>query len=318
MSDESKLAKKTTQAGSGRKPSAWLTLQGRLAENLGALEDGHYLILSALRDEVYVQFAAQGALGIRAESISNRYLPKGRKLGRSQTSALRALGWEPPEAPAREGEPKRPSSAGPNFYRDFESPVPCDEVAELAVRTLVEVFGVTHPRFVSYYAFERDRGDILLPTLGLKRRQSVLPPEEAPAETPDEIRALLLGEVRLAFGVPGLEYDTEGDLTLRCGSAVVFVRVLDEAGPCIRMFSPLVTNIEKTALPLELLNDLNSDGTYVRFFVQEQTIFAAIDLPAAPFVARHATDALSMLGLLADDLDGNLRKRFGGKTGLKA
>lgn len=318
MSDESKTARKTTQAGSGRKPSAWLTLQGRLAENLGVLEDGHYLILSALRDEVYVQFAAQGALGIRAESISNRYLPKGRKLGRGQTAALRKLGWEAPAAPARKGEPKRRSSAGPNFYRDFESPVPFDEAAGLAVRTLAEVFGVTHPRFVSYYAFERDRGDLLLPTLGLKRRQSVLSPEEAPTETPDEIRALLLGEVRMAFGVPDLEYDPEGDLTLRCGSAIVFVRVLEEAVPCIRMFSPLVTSIEKTARPLEFLNELNTDGTYVRFFAQEQTIFAAIDLPAAPFVAQHVTDALSMLGLLADELDGTLRKRFGGKTGLKA
>ena len=318
MSNETRRATKTTQAVPLRRQSPWLTLQNRLAESLEVLEDGHHLVLTAKRDEVYVQFAAYGSHSLRAESVSNKYLPKEMKLGRSQSVSLRKLGWEPPSAVDRKGAPKRRNAGSPNFFRDFNDPVPFDEVAQLAVRTLVEVFGVRHPRSISYYAFERDRGDILLPTLGLKRHQSVPSPEEALTETPEEIRALLLGEIRMAFDVPHLEWDKEGDLTLRCGSAVVFVRVLEETLPCIRMFSPLVTEIEKTALPLELLNDLNVDGTYLRFFVQDETIFAAIDLPGAPFVAKHVVDSLSMLGLVADELDGKLKKRFGGRTGLKA
>lgn len=88
----------------------WDGFEQQLAAVLGVLENDHYLVVSATRGWVYVQFARQAGHGIRGEAVSNRYLSPDHP-GQLQYKAfhkagdgilLPTLGVErtPPKAPA--------------------------------------------------------------------------------------------------------------------------------------------------------------------------------------------------------------------------
>lgn len=88
---------------------AWPAFERKLAETLGALEEDQYLVVSAKRGWVYVQFAAQGSFGLRAECVGNNYLDEAHALSAGQTALL------PPRVPRT-----RSSSAGwLSFHRSW-------------------------------------------------------------------------------------------------------------------------------------------------------------------------------------------------------
>jgi hypothetical protein len=150
-------------AGGGTPALDWPALERNLAEVLAVL-DGAYLILSAKSSNLYVQFAVRQELGLEAESVSNHYLRGREALSAKQVEALAALGWAPPSSPDREGEP---AAGSPNFSRSFAPPVPWEEVARLAVKTLRDVLRVPDPGGLRYEAFDTGKRALLLPTLGL-------------------------------------------------------------------------------------------------------------------------------------------------------
>ena len=139
---------------------AWPAFEKKLAETLGALEEDQYLVVSAKRGWVYVQFAAQGSYGLRAECVGNNYLDEAHALSAGQTALLRRMGWSSPRG-----------TRSPNFFRDFDRPVPCADAARMAVRALTEVFEIPHPGSLMYKAFDKNERTILVPTLGLKREE---------------------------------------------------------------------------------------------------------------------------------------------------
>ncbi len=145
----------------GRAPlGAWPAFEKRLAETLGALEEDQYLVVSAKRGWAYVQFAAQGSYGLRAECVGNNYLDEAHALSAGQKARLGKIGWSSPR-----------KAESPNFYRDFDRPVPCADAARMAVRALTEVFEIPHPGSLMYKAFDKKDRTILVPTLGLKREE---------------------------------------------------------------------------------------------------------------------------------------------------
>ena len=145
----------------GKAPlGAWPAFEKRLAETLGALEEDQYLVVSAKRGWAYVQFAAQGSFGLRAECVGNNYLDEAHALSAGQKARLRKIGWSSPR-----------KTESPNFFRDFDRPVPCADAARMAVRALTEVFEIPHPGALMYKAFDKKDRTILVPTLGLKREE---------------------------------------------------------------------------------------------------------------------------------------------------
>jgi hypothetical protein len=87
-------------------------------------------VVSAKRGWAYVQFAPQGSFGLRAECVGNNYLDEAHALRAGQTALLRRIGWSSPTG----------TRDSPNFFRDFDRPVPCSDAARMAVRALTEVF----------------------------------------------------------------------------------------------------------------------------------------------------------------------------------
>ena len=106
---------------SRRRATEWAGLETRLAKALACLEDGHFLILSTRNDDpYYVQFAAGGPQGMRAEAVSNRFLEGWRRLDRTAEDRLRRLGWRPPTD----------IGDGPvNWWRSFDTPLPVAGIA---------------------------------------------------------------------------------------------------------------------------------------------------------------------------------------------
>ncbi len=83
----------------------------------------------------YVQFAAIDGNWLHMEASSNSFLAPENQLDQAATAVLERLGWSPPAVAGSGG------LASPNYVIDrplAEAP----EVADLAVQTLVEVFGV--------------------------------------------------------------------------------------------------------------------------------------------------------------------------------
>ena len=202
-----------TQTNSSSQPitkrlsQAWPAFTRKLADVLAHLGEDQYLVISAKSAHRYVQFAGQGSFGLRAEATSNHYLAAGDRLTRRQLAALKSRGWLAPSGSAKASTLRKDPDGSPNFYVDFELPVPFGEVAELAVDTFSTIFGITHPGELEYSAFEADGETTLLPTLGLKRTQ-----ENATSPTRDELQPRLQNALRAVTGIDDLQPDDGGRL----------------------------------------------------------------------------------------------------------
>jgi hypothetical protein len=108
---------------------AWPAFERKLAETLDALEEDQYLVVSAKRGWAYVQFAAQGSFGLRAECVGNNYLDEAHALRAGQVALLRRIGWSSPTGTREEILAKCQKGGSPNFFRDFDRPVPCVDAA---------------------------------------------------------------------------------------------------------------------------------------------------------------------------------------------
>jgi hypothetical protein len=292
-------------------PAAWPAFESKLAEALADLEENQYLVITAKRGWAFVQFAGEGSFGLLAECVGNNYLDEAHALSAGQMALLRRIGWSSPTGTPEEASPKLQPEGSPNFFRNFARPVPFREAARMAVRALTEVFEIPHPGYLMYKAFERDHSTILFPTLGLKRERTA-PPEPPRESTADGVRKLVLEAIRNGSGNRDLEGAANGELSLRFGSAAVYVRVLEKP-LCIRMFSPLLDGVASGDLLLERLNEMNVETSFARFFALEGRVLLSTEMLAAPFSARNVAAACLQLGSLADEVGGTLQKEFGGR-----
>ena len=310
MTPVARNAKDGRRAQSAELSGSWAALRDRLAEALGVLEEGQYLILSGARSPYYVQFAMEADSLLWAEAVSDAFLPKGRKLGKAKRDALVGLGWRAPAGESRGKRRSRRSSGSPNFQGRFEGKGEFGPAATIAVRTLRDVYGFGKTGSLRYRAFDREGGDILLPTLGIGR--SPKPAEEIAADLPASLGEQVLDVVSEGLGVEGARFDSKGFLTLEADGEPVFVLLLGDP-PCVRLFTPVLLGVANEGEALGLLNTLNFEGRLARFVLDEGTIFAVIDLPGAPFVPEHFVEGFMAMASAVHELPGSLRKALGGR-----
>ncbi len=287
----------------------WRAFTDCLAAALATLEDDQNLILAVEHRQRFVQFTGSGASGLRAEAVSNGYLAETNQLTGDQVAALTAAGWRSPTHAPDASKAEKDSAGSPNFFADFDAPVPLDEVADLAVRTLAQVFEVSHPDQIEYDAFDTEGNQISFP--GLCRRRALRPGSAAESES--SFAQELTAAIREITGFGDLEFDNDGDIFLPRGSQVVFVRRLG-ATPFVRIWSPLVRGVDETSDLLGQLNSLNASAGLVRFSVHDGVIFAEADVAAEPIVAKHVDLALRRFCGATDSVDAMLQRQFGGRT----
>ncbi|GAB6061241.1 T3SS (YopN, CesT) and YbjN peptide-binding chaperone 1 [Desulfonatronum parangueonense] len=138
---------------------------------------------------------------------------------------------------------------------------------------------VTHPGWLEYDALDADSNSFSFPSLGIKRRIRLA------GKDPNQVRQRLLASVQEFTNLNDLAFDQDGDIAIRVGTAIVFIRYQTDP-PLVRMHSPLVLGVEASPALLARLNELNKRG-YLHFFLDQGRVVAAADVYAAPFVVEH-------------------------------
>lgn len=305
--------KKTPAPASGQS-EAWASLAQKLSNALATLEDNEFMCLSVNGSDRYVRFSLEWIFGMRVETTSNIFLDKQEQLDDKQVANLIAAGWNPPTwSPTDPVDllmndvviPDDETDPCPNYFKDFNSPVSFDAVAALAVHTFTEVLGVDQPALLEYFAYDQDDEPIEFPDFGLKF-------DEREMED-DDLSQQLLEAIRGAIGDSSLECDDDGDIGVRFGSALVFVR-MNHNNMFVSIFSQILTDVQESPTVLSRLNEINSNEIMMRVFYSDNTIYGVADIPAVPFVDTHVAEAFGYFCDAADRMGNMLKAEFGGQT----
>lgn len=245
---------------------------------------------------------------LRARAVSNANLPDGYRLDRSAIAAMVALGWSPPGVVAGSGE-------------SFGLSAPVTEAEALAAtvtRTLRDVYGAPHPAFLVYHAHDGEEEQVPIAPLGTARHQSTVEAFLPAIDSLDTGGLDLSDRVRIIVGAllksdpDELQVDGDGDIGIRAGSAMVFVRVRDNP-PLIDVFSPVLTEIKPTEKLFVKLSELTNRMPIGRLYCTAGTVWASIPVFGRDFQPTHLSLAIQVMTGLADELDDRLHGEFGGK-----
>lgn len=304
---------------------AWQGFARSLAAALQTLPPGTGIELtldptaSGTGDAVYsvsIEIGDDGRLS--ALGVGNAELPQGYRMDRSAVADLVALGWSPPGVMAGSGD-------------RFGLRTTTAEAARLAAvlsRTLRDVYGAPHPAFLVYAVHDQQDEPVAVEPLGTAR------PEVAPDEDPELDLDEALANARTSQGLEEaialdervrtvvatmmkstpdqLQVDSDGDIGIRAGSAMVFVRVRDNP-PLVDVFSPVLTEIEPTEQLYVKLSELTNRMPIGRLYCTNDTVWASIPVFGRNFQATHLMLAVQVMTGLADELDDRLHGEFGGK-----
>lgn len=105
----------------------------------------------------------------------------------------------------------------------------------------------------------------------------------------------------------------DGPVTLRSGTAMVYIRLIDGGPPVLRVYSPLLRHVERSGDLLAELNDLNARLSFLRLFWRDGTVFAATELLATALTTESLRHACDTVADTADYYDERLEPRYGGE-----
>jgi hypothetical protein len=309
----------------GKVRDAWRDFAATLGQVLRELTPGTELDLtldptaSGTGDAVYAVRILVGDSGeLVASGVSNAVLPDGYRLDRSAVGSLVALGWSPPGVLEGSGD-------------FFGLRLPAAEAGQLAVivsRTLRDVYGAPHPAFLTYAAAGPGDETVQIPTLGAARllasedigegedsgdtRRALARLGAEMVELPlnDQVQAVVATLMKTT--PEALSVDPDGDISIRAGSAMVFVRVRDNP-PLIDVFSPILTEVEPTEKLYVKLSDLTNRMPIGRLYCTGDTVWASVPVFGRDFQATHLMLAVQVMTGLADELDDRLHGEFGGR-----
>ena len=106
-----------------------------------------------------------------------------------------------------------------------------------------------------------------------------------------------------------LSVDPDGDIGIRSGSAMVFVRVRDNP-PLIDVFSPVLTEIHPSERLYAKLSDLTNKMPIGRLYCTGDTVWASVPVFGRDFQPSHLMLAVQVMTGLADELDDRLQGEF--------
>ncbi len=312
----------TTSDLKSKVDQAWREFATALAEVISGLEPGVHLEITldptasgtgAAVYEVSVQRRPGGALG--ALAVGNAGLPEGHRLDRAAVASMVVLGWSPPGVIEGSG-------------RDFGMLGSISDAGKYAVivtKTLRDMFGAPHPAFLTYIAHGEDDKVVEIPALATARHSdgrdarlealklgeegfAILEDPNMPLD--ERVRIVVAGVQRVDPDT--LQVDSDGDIGIRAGSAMVFVRV-KEVPPLVDVFSPILTDVKPTEKLYTKLSELTTKMPVGRLYHANDTVWASVPVFGRDFQPTHLMLALQVMTGLADELDDRLHGEFGGK-----
>lgn len=306
---------------------AWAEFTDRLAEVISMIDDSADLTIRSFsgNDEQapYVRLSSPERLVVHAEAAANSVLGESFQLGAEQVAALQTAGWT------------RPDDTQSHFWWDGPQDA-AEEIAELVVGALRDVYGVQHPVFldpdqlaeilrtepsviegadgsttVSGSVEDVERTDS--PGQGVVRSGphavamvAVLPADRA------QLDAIVDAELAAILGHPPVR-DVDGDIVIRVGSTLVFLRTAAD-GQDVVLFSAVVHDVDGRSRAAEVINDLNVESRWVKFQLVRDRVFVTTSVPARPFVPAHLHQAVQVISEVADGVDDELAAKLNGRT----
>ncbi|PZG23567.1 hypothetical protein C1I95_02805 [Micromonospora craterilacus] len=304
---------------------AWREFARALADRLTGLPPGAHVALtldptaSGTDDAVYSVSVDVGTDGrLAAQAVGNATLPQGYRLDRAAVADMVALGWSPPGVV---------EGSGDQFGLEYAA-ADASRLAALLSRTLRDIYGTPHPAFLVYLIEDADGEALPGEPLGTARSEFGLGREigadlekalattgEAGADTEvlelaERVRTVV--STMLRSDSERLQVDSDGDINIRAGSAMVFVRVRDNP-PLVDVFSPVLTEVEPTEQLYVKLSELTNRMPIGRLYCADDTVWASIPVFGRNFQPTHLMLAVQVMTGLADELDDRLHGEFGGK-----
>lgn len=286
---------------------AWDAFSGRLSEVLSMMDGGAELTLGMLAPDddaaPFIEYGCPAIGRLVAQASSNAVLADDYQLAAPQLTAMEELGWVAPSADSSE-----------NFTSQW-SQERTDELAGLSVTTMRDVYGVLHPVFLT----ADQLADVLQPP-------GPSEPPYRPAAFPavgSDTHAVLPADAEELDRLVGIEleriygsepfHDSVGDYAIRVGSTMVFVRIPSDAKEVIA-FSAVVHDVSGRSRAAEVLNDLNSESRWVRFWLLRDKVFVSMSVLAQPFVPAHFQQVIHEVASVADSIDDHLAATLQGRT----
>jgi hypothetical protein len=262
---------------------------------------------SGVGEAVYTVTAGPVGGELHAYAVSNSLLPPEHRLSRTVIGELVALGWSPPGVLA----------SGDERFGLKLAPERADRMAAIVTRTLRDGYGTPHPAFLVY---STDPSTVEAPALGAARPLSADGDGDGGAGLGKaELDGLPLIEkvatviaAMLNTSADTLPLDKDGDIGIRSGSAMVFVRVRDNP-PLVDVFSPVLTEVNANEKLYVKLAELTHRMPIGRLYCNSNTVWASVPVFGRDFQASHLMLAVQVMTGLADELDDRLHGEFGGK-----
>lgn len=300
---------------------AWSDFTGRLAEVISMIDESADLtIRSASATDAsdsrppFVRLSSPARLTVRAEAAANAALGPGYQLSADQLGALSAGGWQ------------EPADGGGSFTIQGSQDA-ADDIAQAVVGALRDVYGVPHPVFLD----PDQLAEILTPgpaaiegsdgTTTLTPVAGAFEPPSGPRGTSfgailptgrDHLDALVEAELAATLGYAPVR-DEEGDIVIRVGSTLLFLRAADD-GQDVVLFSAVVHDVDGRSRAAEVINDLNVEARWVKFQLVRDRVFVTTSVPARPFVPAHLHQAVRVMSDVADGVDEELAAKLHGRT----
>ena len=286
---------------------AWEAFGVRLSEVLSMMDDGAELRLGMLAADddpsPFIAYECPELGKLVAHASANAVLADDNQLTPAQVGRMQELGWSAPD-------PESVESFTSRWSQDQT-----DALARLTVVTMREVYGVLHPVFLT----ADHLADVLQPTgpaeppFSSSAQQVVVAGgrAEMPADAA-ELDRLVGIELARIYGQEPF-HDSEGDYAIRVGSTMVFVRIPSDAKEVIA-FSAVVHDVTGRSRAAEVLNDLNTQSRWVRFWMLRDKVFVSMSALAQPFVPAHFDQVVHEVASVADSIDDDLAATLRGRT----
>lgn len=284
----------------------WADFQTRLSEIISVIDESGDLTISSGSPSddpaPFVRFSCPERDLVRCEAASNAALGEDYQLTAGQLTAIAELGWQPPQTAG-----DRPTG---NFW--VERPQEeSDQLSELAVGVLRDIYGVQHPVFLA----PDQLAEVLQPA-----PTPIEPPAAPGAEVGygtvprdrDDLDDLIDAELTSMYGHPPIR-DSEGDVAIRVGSTMLFLRTSPDRQEVV-IFSAVVHDVSGRSRAAEVLNDLNVEARWVKFQLIRDRVFVSYSVLARPFVAAHLHQAVRIVSDVADGIDDELAAKLNGRT----
>lgn len=275
---------------------AWRGFREALADALSALEDGDVLRVAVEGGDELTDGAARCVESqrvgdsIAVEVPGNRLLATHQRLTKQGRRHLRELGF----------------AKSTDRYLATYPAGHVDHAASVTVSTLRFVFDVVHPAFL--------RSDDVLWVVDSPLPAGVAPQVPVAVHPVDDAHLALLVD-RALTPVLGHapERDSDGDVPVPAGSAVVFART-DARAPVVRLFALMVVEISDVGAAVREVDVLNRDIVGVKFALHGDMVIASADVLAWPFAAEHLQAWVTHMCDAVSGHDRALAARVGGRV----